>query len=92
MQTDYSRLNEAKTRLETQQVQLRQIIAKAREENDVNTELEAQGETVIIQDFTAAGEPIEAVIEQVSFTRTTPPNGNFTGWGGILQITARTVV
>ena len=42
MQTDYSRLNEAKTRLETQQVQLRQIIAKAREENDVNTELEAQ--------------------------------------------------
>jgi len=42
VQTDYSRLNEAKTRLETQQVQLRQIIAKAREENDVNTELEAQ--------------------------------------------------
>jgi len=55
-------------------------------------QMEAQGETVIIQDFTAAGEPIEAVIEQVSFTRTTPPNGNFTGWGGILQITARTVV
>jgi hypothetical protein len=42
VQTDYSRLNEAKTRLETQQVQLRQIIAKAREENDINTELEAQ--------------------------------------------------
>jgi len=42
VQTDYSRLNEAKTRLETQQVQLRQIIAKAREENDVSTELEAQ--------------------------------------------------
>lgn len=42
VQTDYSRLNEAKTRLETQQLQLRQIIAKAREENDVNTELEAQ--------------------------------------------------
>jgi hypothetical protein len=42
VQTDYSRLNEAKTRLETQQTQLRQIIAKAREENDVNTELEAQ--------------------------------------------------
>jgi hypothetical protein len=55
-------------------------------------QMEALGETVIIQDFTAAGEPIEAVIEQVSFTRTTPPNGNFTGWGGILQITARTVV
>jgi hypothetical protein len=53
---------------------------------------EAQGETIIIQDFTAGGEPIEAVIEQVTFTRTTPPNGNYTGWGGIIQITARTVV
>ena len=42
VRTDYSRLNEAKTRLETQQTQLRQIIAKAREENDINTELEAQ--------------------------------------------------
>lgn len=42
VQTDYSRLNEAKTRLDTQQTQLRQIIAKAREENDINTELEAQ--------------------------------------------------
>lgn len=55
-------------------------------------QMEAQGETVIIQDFTANGEPIEAVIEQVTFTRTTPPNSNFTGWGGIIQITARTVV
>lgn len=42
VQTDYSRLTEAKARLDTQQTQLRQIIAKAREENDVNTEMEAQ--------------------------------------------------
>jgi hypothetical protein len=42
VQTDYSRLTEAKARLDTQQTQLRQIIAKAREENDVNTEIEAQ--------------------------------------------------
>jgi hypothetical protein len=55
-------------------------------------QMEALGETVVIQDFTADGEPIEAVIEQVSFTRTTPPNGNFSGWGGIIMITARTVV
>ncbi len=55
-------------------------------------QMEAQGQTVIIQDFTADGEPIEAVIEQVSFTRTTPPSGNFSGYGGILMITARTVV
>lgn len=40
--TDYSRLSEAKSRLETQQVQLRQIIQKAREEGDINTEIEAQ--------------------------------------------------
>ena len=55
-------------------------------------QMEAQGQTVIIQDFTADGEPIEAVIEQVSFTRTTPPSGNFSGYGGIIQIIARTVV
>ena len=40
--TDYSRLNEAKARLDTQQAALRQIIVKAREENDLNTEIEAQ--------------------------------------------------
>ena len=54
--------------------------------------MEAQGETIIIQDFTADGEPIEAVIEQVSFTRTAPPNNNYSGYGGIIQIIARTVV
>jgi len=42
VQTDFSRLTEAKARLDTQQTQLRQIIMKAREENDMNTELEAQ--------------------------------------------------
>lgn len=40
--TDYSRLSEAKSRLDTQQSQLRQIIHKAREENDLDTEMEAQ--------------------------------------------------
>jgi hypothetical protein len=40
--TDYSRLNETKSRLDTQQVQLRQIIQKAREEGDLDTEMEAQ--------------------------------------------------
>jgi hypothetical protein len=55
-------------------------------------QMEALGETLIIQDFTAGGEPIEAVVEQVTFTRTTPPNGNFSGYGGIIQVVARTVV
>lgn len=40
--TDYSRLSEAKSRLDTQQSQLRQIIKKAREEGDIDTETEAQ--------------------------------------------------
>jgi hypothetical protein len=39
--TDYSRLNEARTRLETQQATLKAIIKKAREENDIDTETEA---------------------------------------------------
>jgi hypothetical protein len=41
-QTDYSRLNEAKTRMETQASTLKQIIRKAREEGDIDTETEAQ--------------------------------------------------
>jgi hypothetical protein len=40
--TDYSRLSEAKARLESQQSSLRQIIQKAREESDLDTEMEAQ--------------------------------------------------
>jgi len=39
--TDYSRLSEAKTRLETQQTTLKAIIRKAREEGDIDTETEA---------------------------------------------------
>ena len=39
--TDYSRLNEAKTRLETQQATLKAIIKKAREEGDIDTETDA---------------------------------------------------
>ena len=42
MHTDYGRLNEAKTRLETQQQTLKNIIRKAREEGDFDTETEAQ--------------------------------------------------
>jgi hypothetical protein len=41
-QTDYSRLNEAKTRMDTQAAQLKQILRKAREEGDIDTETEAQ--------------------------------------------------
>ena len=40
--TDYSRLNETKSRLETQQNTLKAIIKRAREEGDIDTETEAQ--------------------------------------------------
>jgi hypothetical protein len=40
--TDYSRLSETKTRLDTQQATLKAIIKKAREEGDIDTETEAQ--------------------------------------------------
>lgn len=46
--TDYNRLSEAKARLDTQQTSLRQIIQKAREENDVQTEIEAQERLVAL--------------------------------------------
>jgi hypothetical protein len=54
--------------------------------------IEAKGDTIIIQDFNAGGEPTEIVIEQVTFTRSTPANRNYTGFGGIIQLIARTVV
>lgn len=42
LNTDQDRLNEARGRIETQVVALKQIIRKAREEGDVDTETEAQ--------------------------------------------------
>jgi hypothetical protein len=54
--------------------------------------IEAKGETIVIQDFTAGGDPFEVVIEQISFTRSTPSARNYSGFGGIVQIVARTVV
>ena len=39
--TDYSRLNETKSRLEVQQQTLKEIIKRAREEGDIDTETEA---------------------------------------------------
>jgi hypothetical protein len=41
-QSDAGRLDEARTRIETQAVALKQIIRKAREEGDTDTEMEAQ--------------------------------------------------
>jgi hypothetical protein len=42
VQSDTARMNEAKSRIDTQTVALKQIIRKAREEGDYDTEIEAQ--------------------------------------------------
>ena len=53
-------------------------------------DIEANGDVITWQDLTT-GESRQAVIEQVTFTRLTPPDKRFDGFGGILQITIRTV-
>ena len=64
----------------------------AKERLDMLEEIEAQGQTVIFQDFTSGGSPIEVAIEQVTFTRSTPSARNYSGFGGIVSIIARTIV
>ena len=52
--------------------------------------LEAAGDTVVIQDFTT-GEQVTGLIEQLSFERTTPPDRRYSGFGGIMYVSIRTV-
>lgn len=54
-------------------------------------QLERLGDIVNVQDFTT-GERVQAVIEKINFSRKTPPSGNFSGFGGMLLITVRTVL
>jgi hypothetical protein len=53
-------------------------------------EIEQNGDVVTWQDLTT-GESRQCVIEQITFTRMTPPDRGFTGYGGILTMTIRTV-
>jgi len=53
--------------------------------------IESAGSTVLVQDFTS-GENFDAVIEEISFSRMTPPSSNNENFGGIITITMRTVV
>jgi hypothetical protein len=52
--------------------------------------LEKSGDVLSWQDLTT-GELQQAVIEQISFTRMTPPDRTFDGFGGIIEIMIRTV-
>jgi hypothetical protein len=53
-------------------------------------EIEQNGDVVTWQDLTT-GESRQCVIEQITFNRATPPDRGFTGYGGILTMTIRTV-
>ena len=53
-------------------------------------QIEKTGDVLTWQDLTT-GESQQAVIEQVTFTRMTPPDKRFDGFGGVLEITVRTV-
>lgn len=53
---------------------------------------EANGDVLNWQDLTTAtGESRQVTIEQLSFTRLTPPDKRFSGFGGIIEVTLRTV-
>ena len=52
--------------------------------------IEETGDVLTWQDL-STGETRQAVIEQVTFTRMTPPDKRFDGFGGVLEITIRTV-
>ena len=53
---------------------------------------EADGDVLTWQDLTTStGESRQVTIEQISFTRVTPPDKRFSGYGGIIEITLRTV-
>ena len=53
-------------------------------------EIEKTGDVLTWQDLTT-GESQQAVIQEVTFTRMTPPDKRFDGFGGVINITIRTV-
>ena len=54
-------------------------------------EIEANGDIVNVQDFTT-GERVQGIIENITFSRKTPPSDRYSGFGGLLIITIRTVL
>ena len=53
-------------------------------------DIESSGDVVTFQDLTT-GESRQCTIEQVTYTRMTPPDKRFSGQGGIIDIVIRTV-
>ena len=63
---------------------------KALEKIQALEDIEESGDVLTWQDLTT-GEARQAVIEQVIFQRATPPDKRFSGFGGVIEITIRTV-
>jgi len=53
-------------------------------------DIEQNGDVITWQDL-QTGESRQVVVEQVTFTRQTPPDRGFSGYGGIIEILIRTV-
>ena len=53
-------------------------------------DIEESGDVLTWQDL-STGESRQSIVEQVTFTRMTPPDKRFDGFGGVLEITIRTV-
>lgn len=53
-------------------------------------DIEATGDVVTYQDF-RTGETMQCLIEEVAFFNTTPPDKKLTNFGGLIQLTIRTV-
>ena len=63
---------------------------RASERISLLEEIEESGDVLTWQDLTTA-ESRQAIIEQITFTRMTPPDKRFDGFGGVIEITIRTV-
>jgi hypothetical protein len=63
---------------------------RARDRIQTLESIEQNGDVVTWQDL-QTGESRQVVIEQVTFTRQTPPDRGFSGYGGIIDIIIRTV-
>lgn len=53
--------------------------------------LEAAGDIVNVQDF-RTDERVQGIIENITFSNSTPPSARYSGFGGLLTITIRTVL
>lgn len=53
-------------------------------------DIEAAGDVVTYQDF-RTGETMQCLIEEIAFVNTTPPDKKLTNFGGLIQLTIRTV-